>query len=324
MIDWKIFLVLTIAILAIPSSLAEQVLWDDDSDIGIYDTWNDVDGLPLTGASCSWQVYNLDGSINQSGIPTELSSGIFNFTVSQLNIGIYPLLINCTKGGYNGTSTKDSIKIVDELAEELKDRLVQLENATSEINSTTKNTQSTVNTINQTATSTQNLAEEINVTTHATYDLLVLDINQTLTKILSTTNISYELLMNISVEMDNVLSNTDNIYDLLVEKWGVENAGEIMDEIEDVRDDIDNLILRFEFLSDADFKSRLISLKTDSTKVLDLLEDSKDFYQKIKFYIIPGIILLIVIILLVYLFKGKDDGKNGYSFQPSGGGIKRR
>jgi len=72
---WFILIILIL----LPLVLAEQVLWDNDSDIKIWDTWRDIDGLPLTGADCSWQVYNPDGSLNQSGIPGEFSAGVFNF-----------------------------------------------------------------------------------------------------------------------------------------------------------------------------------------------------------------------------------------------------
>lgn len=286
-------------ILAIPAVLAEQVLWDDDSDIEIYDTWKDIDGTPLAGASCSWQVYNLDGSLNQSGLPSEFSIGILNFTVEQLNIGIYPLLVNCTKAGYNGTSSKDSIKIVDELSEEYKDRLILITNVTSEINTTTQ--------------TTQNLAEEINVTTHATYDLLVGDINVTLTEIVTLVeaqNISSIMsnLTNISSKIDSLMKDTENIYDLLQDKWGTRDAQDIIDEIDDIKEDINDLEDRFQFISESNINDRLLNLQRDSSRVLAYFNKEEDTSQdKLFKWGLPIVGVIILVVLLVVLLRDKED-----------------
>lgn len=113
---------------------AEQIIWNNDDNITIFDSWKDIDGTPLTGETCSFVLYNNATSRNQSGLATELSPGLINLSLLSLpTIGIYPLLLNCTKLGYNGTSTKDSIKIVDELPEGDKARLTRIENNTGNI-----------------------------------------------------------------------------------------------------------------------------------------------------------------------------------------------
>ena len=166
----KISLILTIlflSLVSIETVIADQVIWNDDSNIEIYDTWEDINGLPLTGATCNWYVFNQVGTINQSGIPNELTAGIINFTVNKLEIGIYPMLINCTDGYYNGSSSIRELKIVDELTEDFKDNL-------EEINATTVQTNRTTIEINQTTHMTYDLLRgEINVLRQAVYELKI-------------------------------------------------------------------------------------------------------------------------------------------------------
>ena len=117
-----------------------------------------------------------------------------NFTISKLQvIQIYPLFINCTKGGYNGTSSKDSIKIVDELTEDFKDNL-----------------------------------EEINTTTQMTYKLLSGQIDNTLDSILSIANFTKNNLTTINSQLSLILENTE----LLNDKWGDEDAQELENKID--------------------------------------------------------------------------------------------
>ncbi|GAG93290.1 unnamed protein product, partial [marine sediment metagenome] len=201
-------------LLVLPLCSAEQVLWNNDSDIEIYDVWADITGHPLTGATCSWQVYNPDTSLNQSGIPSEFSAGIINFTVSQLDIGYYPLLINCTKAGYNGTSSKDLIKIVDELSEEYKGRLV-----------------------------------EINQTSHDIYNLLLNDMNETLTKILNYTNLTYDKVLAMNSEINDIITKVDSLRNYLEGKWGNKDADKIYDKLKDVKSDLSYLKSEFYYLS---------------------------------------------------------------------------
>jgi len=132
----KYILFLLISFLFLNLVAGEQVLWNNDSNITIYDSWRDIDGSPLTGATCSYILYNPDLTINQSGIPSEFKAGIINFTLQKLpTIQTYPLIINCTDGIYNGTSTKDSLKIIDELPEGYKSRLESIENNTDSLES---------------------------------------------------------------------------------------------------------------------------------------------------------------------------------------------
>lgn len=266
-------LIIIVFLLVITPVLADQIVWDNDSDILVFDTWDDIDGSPLNGATCSWAVYNPDLTLNQSGTPS-LSIGILNFTVSQLiTIQLYPMLINCTKNGFNGTSTIREIKIVDELTEDFKDNL-------EEINITTK---------------------EINETTHMTYDLLINDINVTLTTIVQNTDFA---LLNLT-EISSSLTTISNNIDILVDKWGNENANRIKNSIKDLETDFQNLEFRVNFLSSDEINARLDSIKRDSKELLDNLDKKSPLLK----WFIPGIIVgifILIIILSVILSKKRN------------------
>lgn len=259
----KNLLIIVGIFLLLPLILAEQVLWDDDSDIEVYDAWKDIDGRPLTGATCSWYVYDLDGTINQEGDALEFSVGIFNFSVSSLAIGIYPMRINCTKGVFNGTSTKDSIKIVDELSEEYKQRL-----------------------------------EEINQTTHDTYNLLVNEMNVTLTSIFNLTNLTYNKILTLEINITNLDIRLTSLRNYLEDKWGNEDANEIIDRLKDLRSDVTYLRSRYYYLTEAEKRSLLISIRQDSQEVLNILLGKDKWWEKALIIFIPiGVIILIIIII---------------------------
>ena len=259
----KNLLIIVGIFLLLPLILAEQVLWDDDSDIEVYDAWKDIDGRPLTGATCSWYVYDLDGTINQEGDALEFSVGIFNFSVSSLAIGIYPMRINCTRGIYNGTSTKDSIKIVDELSEEYKQRL-----------------------------------EEINQTTHDTYNLLVNEMNVTLTSIFNLTNLTYNKILTLEINITNLDIRLTSLRNYLEDKWGNEDANEIIDRLKDLRSDVTYLRSRYYYLTEAEKRSLLISIRQDSQEVLNILLGKDKWWEKALIIFIPiGVIILIIIII---------------------------
>jgi len=263
----KIQITLIMICLALPLISADQVIWNDDSDIIIQDIWEDIDGTPLTGATCNWTVYNSDGSVNQSGTHAEIAPGVFNLTVSQLPIGSYPFLFNCTKNFYNGSSTIREIKIVDELTEEFKDSIDQ---------------------INVTVL-------EVNETTHMTYDLLTGEINDTLNLILTTSNISANITL-INERLDSILEDTD----LLVEKWGTEDADDIIDLIKDLRNQIRDLDFRIDFVSSGELESRMLSITSTAKSTWNKLNDSDGgtnwwlwFWIGLACFIILLIILII-------------------------------
>ena len=256
----NLYLVIGILLLILPLILAEQVLWDDDSDIEVYDSWKDIDGTPLTGATCSWYVYDSDSTINQEGEAIEFSVGIFNFSVSSLAIGIYPLRINCTRGIYNGTSTKDSIKIVDELSEEYKQRL-----------------------------------EEINQTTHDTYNLLN-EMNVTLNSILNFTNLTYEKILTLETNITNLDIKLSSLRTYLEDKWGNEDANEIIDRLKDIRSDVTYLRSRYYYLTEEEKGSLLLSIRSDSQEIMSLLYEKDKWWEKALIWLVPiGIIVFIII-----------------------------
>ncbi len=297
MVKKRLFLIVIFFLVATVG--ADQVLWDNDSDIIIYDTWKDIDGTPLTGADCSWIVYNSDRTINQSGIPSEFSLGIINFTVTRLSIfNTYPLLINCSKGGFNGTSSLREIKIIDELLEDVTPRLDEL---------------------NTTIQTIETLSEEINITTHQTLDMLIDDINITLTTILSTTNLSHEQITNISSNLNSLLDDEEEVLDFLREKWDDKDAKEIINKIKDLKDEVEILVFRFEYLPESQLSSMLLSIRQDSGKVLDILQGDDETKINIYKWIIPGLVILFIILLLVWLFtsnKNKDK-KTEYQLNPT-------
>jgi len=273
--------------LVLPLILAEQITWDNDNDILIIDSWDDINGVPLDGAICSWQLYNPELTLNQSGVPS-LSNGVMNFTISRLStIQIYPLLINCTKNNFNGTSSKDSIKIVDELTEDFKDQIDKINETTQQINITTR---------------------EINITTHMTYDLLSTTINDTLNSILSITNFTKNNLTDINNQLSNILENTE----ILKDKWGDEDAGELENKIKDLKKLIQNLEFRIDFISDSDISQRTLSILTSARKTNDLLQGDKEFWEKFRGLIIPIIIGLTIFILVIILINSIQKKKMNF------------
>jgi len=277
----------TIFLIALPLCFAEQILWDDDSNINITDTWRDIDGLPLTGADCSWEVFNSDGTSNQSGIPSELSAGVLNFTVNDLSIGIYPMLINCTKSGYNGTSSKDSIKIVDELSEEYKNRLV-----------------------------------EINQTTQDIYDLLLNDMNETLTKILNYTNLTYNKVLAMNSEIDSIITKIDSLRDYLEDKWGNEDADKIMEKLKDIKSDLSYLKSEFYYLSFEAKNQVWLSIKQDTRELKDFFYEDEIKWEGIFKWVIPCLGVLLLIIIVAYLVKRKAKVKESFGGEMNGNSSK--
>lgn len=276
----KLYLI-GIFLLILPLILAEQVLWDNDSDIEIYDVWKDIDGKPLTGATCTWYVFNPIGTLNQSGVPNELTEGILNFTVNQLSTGIYPMLINCSKGIYNGTSSKDSIKIVDELSEEYKDRLV-----------------------------------EINQTTHDIYDFLLDDMNLTLTSILNLTNLTYEKTLNLETSISSLDNSLTSLRNYLESKWGTEDADDIIDKIKEIRSDVTYLRSRYYYTSEEEKRAILLSIREDSREILDLIYGEGKWWEGILIWIVPSIFFVLLIIFIVWLIKRKPK-----KIEDFGGGL---
>lgn len=274
----KQILILGIILLMIMPIIAEQITWDNDSDILIKDSWYDIDGLPLDGATCSWQLYNPNLSLNQSGVPT-LINGRMNFTISKLpTIQIYPILINCSRGGYNGTSSKDSLKIVDELTEDFKDNL-----------------------------------EEINQTTHMTYDLLSGQINNTLNSILTITNFTKNNLTDIHNQLTSILNNQNT----LIEKWGSEDANEIIDEIKDLDNLIRNLEFRIGFISEEEQVKQESRLKTLATTIVDDVNGKQINWQRIRVWGIPIGCSILAIFIILLIINSVQKRKMGFPLPKS-------
>lgn len=248
---------------------AEQVVWDNDSNITLQDSWKDVDGRPLFSASCTWYVYNPSGTLNQSGTHVQIVPGIFEISINQLTtIGIYPLIFNCNKSGNLGISSKDSIRIVDEITEDFKYIIEQIN----------------VTTI------------EINETTHMTYDLLAGEINDTLNTILDITNFTKENLTQINSQLDLILSDTN----LIVEKWGDEDADEIVNKIKDLKRQISDLEFRIKFVSSEEFETRTLSIFSSSNYIKNKLNDSEDGTNfTLWFWIILCFLILVLVIIVL-------------------------
>ncbi len=266
----KKLLILMLGLFLISMISADQVLWDNDTNITVYDTWRDIDGTPLTGATCTWYVYNPIGTLNQSGVPNELTLGVLNFTVNQLIVvDTYPMLVNCTKGIYNGTSSLREIKIVDELSEEYKNRLI-----------------------------------EINQTTKDIYDLLENDINVTLTSIWNLTNITYEKALEIESDIANLDNDLVLLRDFLEDKWDGADADRIYDKIKDIRSDVTYLRSRYYYLSEEERTNLLIGIREDARETLDLLYGKDEWWEGILIWVIP-LFIIFIIILIVILVKRK-------------------
>lgn len=261
----KLLIFIFVGLMLSTFALADQIVWDNDSNITFQDNWKDVDGRPLFGASCNWYVYNPSGTLNQSGTHTQIIPGIFEITIDKLDeIGIYPFMFNCTKSGNMGISSRDSIRIVDEITEDFKDIIDQ-------INITTI---------------------EINQTTHMTYDLLAGEINDTINEILNM-NFTIGNISQISSELELILSNTD----LIVDKWGNEDAKEIVYKLKDLDDQIRELDFRFKFISSGELEQRVLSIFSTSKDIDNKLNDTDDGINfSLWFWIILGVIIFILII----------------------------
>ena len=205
------------------------------------------------------------------------------------------MLINCTRGIFNGTSSLREIKIVDELSEELKNRLF-------EINQTTQNINDTVTTINTTVT-------EINITTHDIYDFLLGDIISNLTNILNLTNLTYNNTLNIETDIGILDNSLNSLTTYLENKWGNEDADEIIDRLKDIRSDVTYLRSRYYYISEEEKWNLLISMREDSRKALDLLYGKDKWWEGILIWAIP-IFIVLLIILIVWLVRKKKQIKD--------------
>lgn len=273
----RLLVVISLIFISSVIASAEQVTWDNDTAIRIQDNWKGTTGLPLSDAKCNITVFSFDGVILHEGPHTELAPGVFNFTVSQITVpGIYPMIINCSKSGYNGTSSKDSIKIVDELTEDFKDSIDQ----------------------------TNLTVIEINDTTHMTYDLLSGQINDTLQEILNTTNFTKANLTGINQDLDTILSNSE----ILVDKWGYEDADRIVDLLKDLRTKINTLEFRFKFVSDGELDQRTSSILTTANAINNQLKgDGSEKDINLSLWAFWIFIAIIVLILIIY-FANKKNG----------------
>jgi len=261
---------------------AEQVIWDDDSNIIIYDNWKDIDGLPLTNSSCNWYLYNDDGSLNSTGNHTEISPGNFKIQINKKSIGTYPFRFNCSKSGYYGVSSKDSLRIVDELTEDFKDQI-------DEINLTSK---------------------EINQTTHEIQDFLVSDLNNTLNDVLNIVNLNNENLTEIRNNLSLAIENIDEIYEYLEEKWGDETADDLKDsiknKIEDLETSIQSIEYRLGFSTNIDLETSLNTIKQNSKQLLSILNNGVSSADENLLWVFPSLLIfLFLLIVSIIIFRRK-------------------
>jgi len=153
---------------------------------------------------------------------------------------------------------------------------------------------------------------EINQTTYEIYDFLINDMNVTLTSILNLTNLTYESVVDLDANLSEMIDCCTSLRTYLEDKWGTEDADEIVERLKDIRSDVSYLRLNYEYLSVEEQRRWLLNIQTDSREILDMISYEDDWWEGIYLWIIPifvGMILLIIV--MVYLFKRKKPQRFG-------------
>ena len=158
-------------------------------------------------------------------------------------------------------------------------------------------------------------AIEINSTINDIYDLLVDDINVTLTSILNLTNLTYSEILNIETNLSNLDGNLTSLRTYLVNKWGNEDADKIMEKLKEIRSDTTYLKTRYSSLTEAERDILLLALREESKAILDLIYDDEKVWEKMWIWFFPIVFFILLIIFLVWMFiKNKKMHENDFEF----------
>lgn len=112
----KIILLIGIIILIIPLAFALKYYdeFTDDEEVIIKEVVLDTAGISCSGCSANLTLSNPDGSFNQTGFMTyNTSTSTFDYNLSYLIIGVYPIKINANDSSFNGTSDRVYISVYD-------------------------------------------------------------------------------------------------------------------------------------------------------------------------------------------------------------------
>jgi len=140
----------------------------------------------------------------------------------------------------------------------------------------------------------------------------------TLTSILNYTSLTYENVTTINSNINSLTITLNNLKTYLEAKWGSEDADEIVDKLKDIGNDVSYLKSQYYYLSEDARQSLLLSIKSDSRAVLDLIYEKDNWYDNIYIWIIPSVFLVLLIILIIYLSKRKSKKEESFGGEING------
>jgi len=244
----------------------------------------------LVSSTANVTVYYPNNSVWFEADMSEIATGLFNYTISAPSVeGVYTIRTTCDDGIYYATGIGE----------------LQIPLWVAKISDISEN----VSSINQSIGDIKPLIKEINKTTFNIYNLLIDDINNTLTKILNYTNLTYDNISNISSDIDTVYDNLVSLRTYLEGKWGNEDADKIIDSLKDIKNDLVYLKSEFYYFSPEEQRQWLLSVKRDSKRLLSLINGQEKKREGIYIWIVPIALFILLIILFVWLIKRKPKGK---------------
>ena len=148
--------------------------------------------------------------------------------------------------------------------------------------------------------------EEINTTVYQIYNLLVDDLNVTLTTILNLTDLTYLKIVDIESAINDLDTDLSSLKTYLEGKRENEDANKIYDKIKDIRSDVTYLKSRYYYTSEEEKRDILLSIREDSREILDLVYGQEKWWEGILIWIVPILFILIIIIISIALSKRKS------------------
>jgi len=247
----------------------------------------------LTSSTANVTVYYPNNSIWFEEDMSTITTGLFNYTTSAPSVeGVYTIKTTCDDGTYYAIGIGE----------------LQIPSWVTKISDISGN----VSSINQSIENLKELASEINKTTYNIYNLLIDDMNNTLTRILNYTNLTYGDVVNISNDVDSIYNNLVSLRTYLEGKWGNEDADEIVDSLKDLKNDLSYLKSEFYYFSPEEQRQWLLSVKRDSRELLSLIYGQEKKWDKASIWIIPITFAVLLIILIIWLIRKKPKRKEKF------------
>jgi len=110
-------------------------------------------------------------------------------------------------------------------------------------------------------------------------------------------------VIKLDLEIGVISDNIDALDLYLRDKWGNEDANEIIDRLKDIRSDVSYLRSRYYYISEEEKRAVLLSIREDSRKILDLIYGKDKWWEGLWVWVVPSIIFILLILFVIYLSK---------------------